>query len=151
MPPTKGDRGTSCTFFVFVLTMENLTWNGPEWGRKLFSRLIRILRTFWAARIYLNVFDAFGFQIPKRPSPQICQVPRFPIFKFLNAAAGRPIRSQPEPSPKASKLQIRRKEPLLRHQSKSCQVYMNGKLLARATLQSFQRTADAALNCLWLR
>ena len=107
--------------------MEKIARDGPKWGREgLFPAnpdLADILgRTdsdfeildfliFWSPQFWIS--KSPDLQIPRFPGPQISkfldfQVPRFPD------AAGRTLRSQPDPSPNAPRDQIRRKEPLLR-------------------------------------
>ena len=54
------------------------------------------------------------FQVPRSPNSQISRFPDFQTDAGAGAgAAGRTLRSQPDPSPNAPRDQIRRKEPLL--------------------------------------
>ena len=102
----------------------------PNGTLELFFRRTQTLPTFWAERIWILRILVWGFfwtphfwisrspdlQMPRFPGPQISkfpdfQVPRFPDAAGGAAAAGRILRSQPDPSPNAPRDQIRRKGP----------------------------------------
>ena len=126
--------------------------DGPQKGQEDFFLLIQTLPTFLAERI-LNLRNLFfggggdptflDCQVPRSPhlwisrSPDL-QIPRFPgpqISRFpdvaagtTGTAAGRTLRSQPDPSPNAPRDQIRRKGPCcdLRPRVDSSQAYLFG-------------------------
>ena len=117
--------------------MEKITWDGPKWGWEglflanpnLAEILCRTVLDFDNFN-FLHVLDSkfLDFQVPRSPNSQISkspdlqiprspnsQVPRFPDAAGAGAAgaAGRTLRSQPDPSPNAPRDQIRQ-GPLLR-------------------------------------
>ena len=50
--------------------MEKLIEMAPNVARRFVFLLIQTLRTFWATRIFIFIFDMFGFEIPRFPGPQ---------------------------------------------------------------------------------
>ena len=96
----------------------------PKWGREdLFpanSELADILGDmdldFENFHLYIVLDSKFlDFQVPRSPNSKICRFPDFQVPRFPDgagaAAAGRILRSQPDPSTNAPRDQIRRKEP----------------------------------------
>ena len=92
--------------------------DGPKWGQEDFFLLIQTLPTFWAERILiLRILFFWIFLDLKFPD---FWVPDFQISSLgpglgpdaaAAGAAGRILRSQPDPSPNAPRDQIRRKDP----------------------------------------
>ena len=124
-PPRKNRQKIHC-FFIFPVHGKNgLRWPqiGPGGFFPTNPDLADIL-----GRTDLD-FDNFhffhfldpkflDFQVPRSPNfwisrPPDLQIPRFPGSQISDAAAGRILRSQLDPSPNAPRDQIRRKEPLL--------------------------------------
>ena len=86
----------------------------PNTAGRLLFLLIQTLPTFLAERIWILRFLFFficwtpHFWISRSPD---LQIPRFPDAGAGASAAGRILRSQPDPSPNAPRDQIRRKDP----------------------------------------
>ena len=93
-PPRK--IGKFCAFFAIFRSMEKITSDGPKWGQDVFFPTNPDLADI-LGRTDLN-FEKFYFFDFLNP-------------KFPDAAAGRTLRSQLDPSPNAPRNQIRRKGP----------------------------------------
>ena len=102
--------------------MEKMAWDCPKWGQEDFFLLIQTLPIFWAERIWILIIFILlmrgipNFWISRSPDLQIHRFPGPQISRFPDAAAGasaagRTLRSQPDPSPNAPRDQIRRKGP----------------------------------------
>ena len=104
--------------FGFFRPTQKMGREGPKWGGDAFFRHKKTLPTFWAERILiLRIFDFWIFW-----GSQISGLgPRGPTHlgpglgpdaaAGAACAAGRILRSQPDPSPNAPRDQIRRKDP----------------------------------------
>ena len=92
-------------------------WPGmaPNAAREVFFRLIQTLPTCGATWIW--ILRILMFEILWIPNFWISRHPDLKNQRFpdaTTAGAGQTLRSQPDPSPNATRDQIRRKEPLLR-------------------------------------
>ena len=127
---SKGPPRQICIFFAFFAffrSMKKLPQMAPNGARRIFPTnpdLADILgRTdlnftnfyffiFWTPNCW--IFRSPDLQISGFPGPQISKFPDFQVHRFPDAdtvAAGRILRSQPDPSPNAPMDQIRRKGP----------------------------------------
>ena len=130
--PTKENRQNFCMFPMFLTYAKKyVKWN--EMGPGLFfptnPDLADILgRTdlnfeisffffiCWTPNLWISgpqISKFLDFQVPRSPNSQISEFPDFQVPRFpdaaAGAAAGRILRSQPDPSPNAPRDQIRRK------------------------------------------
>ena len=117
-PPRK--IGKNCRFFLYFSgPRKKWAQMAPNGARRIFFLLIQTLPTFWAERILiLRIFIFWIFLELKFPD---FWVPDFQISSLGPGlgpdaaagagAAGRILRSQPDPSPNAPRDQIRRKDP----------------------------------------
>ena len=139
--PHREHRQNFDIFYIFSVHGKNcLRWLqiGPGY---FFPLLIQTLPTFWAERIWiLRIYISLFLSIP---TFRIFRSPDLKISRFPNAAggvgAGRTLRSQTDPSPNASRDQIRRKEPLLRCTSS---VNIAGVAAGRKAVIIYQKPAD---------
>ena len=95
--------------------MEKMASDGPKWGREDFfptnpdlaDILGRTDLNFERCLFFFFDPNFLDFQVPRSPNSQICsfpdlQISKFPDFqvpRFPDAAAGRILRSQPDPLP----------------------------------------------------
>ena len=121
-------------FFVCCVrcfrSMEEIAWDGPQWGQEDFfptnpdladilSRTEFNFDMCFLLNFGSRISGCSDLQISTFPNFQVSRsVTKFPDFqtpRFPNAARGKTLRSQPDPSPKAPRDQICRKEPWLRY------------------------------------
>ena len=102
--------------------MEKIAWDGPNWGQEDgflanpdLANILGRMDLDFAIFYFVDFLDPsfLDFQVPRSPNSHISRSPdlQIPRFPDAGAAAGRILRSQPDPSPNAPRDQIRRKGP----------------------------------------